>query len=199
MTALELSDAYIATFGLKRLKGERASPILPFFILDVMYSILTKDLMPIPVKGPTKKALHDWTHNYNIVNRDFFRAFTPEQQDEVIDIMDAFSEAIGNDITITQVAVMNQLAKHGIPFERQKIIASSVLCNILAQQASIIWEEVFKYVNRYLAAIERHSKIWMQSYFLQHSRGHINPNDDKQICLAVDILCKKIIQFLDKI
>ena len=44
MTALDIVDIYIATLGLKRLKGERASPILPFFILDAMYDILTKDL-----------------------------------------------------------------------------------------------------------------------------------------------------------
>ena len=199
MTALELVDIYIATLGLKRLKGERASPILPFFILDAMYSILVKDIAPIPVKGPTKKALTEWTHNYNLFNRSFFRAFTQEQQDEVIDIMDAFIAHIGNDITVTQVAVMNQLSKHGIAFEGQKILASAMLCNILAQQATIVWEEVYKKSNRYLAAIERHSKLWMQSYFIQRYPGHVKPNEDKTICLAVDILCKKIIQFLDKI
>ena len=94
---------------------------------------------------------------------------------------------------------MNQLCKHGIAFDGQKIMASAMMCNILAQQASIIWEQVYKRQNRYLLAIELHSKRWMQSYFLQHYPGHINPNEDKQICLAVDILCKKIIHFLDKI
>ena len=199
MTALDIVDTYIATLGLKRLKGERASPILPFFILDAMYDILTKDIAPVPVKGITKKALNEWMHNYGLFNRSFFRAFTQDQQDEVIDIMDAFEKHIGNDLTVTKVAVMNQLAKHGIEFERQKILASAVVANILAQQAGIIWEEVFKKSNRYLSAIELHSKRWMQGYFLQHFPGHVNPNDDESICLAVDILCKKIIHFLDKI
>ena len=199
MTALDLVDTYIATLGLKRLKGERASPILPFFILDAMYSILVKDLAPLEVKGQTKKALTDWLHNYGLFNRSFFRAFSQDQQDEVIDIMDSFEAYIGNDLTVTKVAVMNQLAKHGIEFEGQKILAAAVVANILAQQASIIWEEVYKRSNRYLLAIELLSKRWMQSYFLQHFPGHINPNEDKTICTAVDILCKKIIHFLDKI
>ena len=194
-----LVDTYIATLGLKRLKGSSASPILPFFILDAMYSILAKDIVPVPVKGPTKKALTDWTHNYNLFNRSFFRAFNQDQQDEVIDIMDNFTAHIGNDITVTQVSVMNQLCKHGIAFEGQKILASAMLCNILAQQADVIWEEVYKRHNRYIVAIERNSKIWMQSYFLQHYPGRVNPNDDKTICLAVAILCKKIVHFLDKI
>lgn len=199
MTILELVDTYLHSIGLRRLKGDSASPLLPFFILDAMYSTLTSDLMPIPVKGKTKKALSDLKHNYNLVNRQFFRAYTQEQQDEIIDIMDAFSTALANDILITKVAVMNQLKRHGVPFEEQKILASAMLCNILAQQASIVWEEVFKHTNRYLAAIERNTKIWMQSYFIQRFPGHINPNDDEQICLAVDILCKKIIQFLEKL
>lgn len=199
MTALDIVDIYIATLGLKRLKGERASPILPFFILDAMYNILTQDLATVPVKGETKKALTEWKHNYGLFNRSFFRAFTRDQQDEVIDIMDAFEKYIGNDITVTRVAVMNQLSKHGIESDGQRILASAVVANILAQQAGIIWEDVFKRPNRYLSAIELHSKRWMQSYFLQHYPGHINPNEDEQICLAVDVLCKHIVQFLDKV
>jgi len=194
-----LVDTYIQSIGLRRKKGSSASPLLPFFILDAMYQILSKDLKPIPVKNITRKALNDWIHTYNLLNRSFFRAFNTEQQNDVIDLMDSFQESIANDIVITQVQVMNQLGKHGIPWEGQKVLASAMLCNILAQQASIVWEEVYHHPHKSFVALERHSQRWMQSYFLQHYPGHINPNDDEQICLAVDILCKKIIQFLDKI
>lgn len=194
-----LVDTYLATIGLKRLKGSSASPLLPFFILDAMYSILTKDIASVPVKNTTKKALTEWIHAYNLLNRSFFRAFTQDQQNDVIDLMDSFQESIANDIVITKVQVMNQLGKYGIPFEGQTILASAMVCNILAQQASIVWEEVYRRPHKSFVALERHSQRWMQSYFLQHYPGHINPNDDEQICLAVDILCKKIIQFLDKV
>ncbi len=196
-----LVDTYISRFGLKRLKGSSASPLLPFFILDVMYQILSKDIVPIEVSHETKRALTGWVKNYNLLNRDFFSSFDENQIDEVIDLMDHFSERIGNDIVIAEVSIMKQLALYGVSFEDQKALAAGMLCNILAKQAAIVWEETFKVLppNRYIEALDRFSGMWFQSYFLKRYSSHINPNEDPTICLSVDILCKKVVRFLDEV
>lgn len=192
-----LVDTYIGSLGLRRIKGSSASPILPFFVLDAMYQIMQRELCPLKVTFQTKRAMNEWLHSYGLLNRHFFGTLSPAQQDEVIDIMDLFSEKVGNDITVTEVAVMNQLSRYGMEAGEQKVLASAMLCNILAQQASVIWEDVYRRANRYLLAIEHQSKQWMQTYFIRRFPGHINPNEDEGICTAVDVLCKKIIYFLD--
>lgn len=196
-----LVDTYIARLGLKRLKGSDVSPLLPFFILDLMYQVLTKEVVPVKVSQETKRALNGWVHSYNLLNRDFFSSFNDDQRDDVIDLMDRFSDRIANDVVITEVSIMKQLSKYGVGFEDQKALAAGMLCNIMAKQASIVWEEVFHLLpmNRYIAAIERYSKLWFQSYFLKRFSVHINPNEDKTICLAVDILCKKVTRFLKEV
>ena len=43
----DITEAYIAHLGLKRIKGSGADPILPFFMLDVMNTIYRKDILPL--------------------------------------------------------------------------------------------------------------------------------------------------------
>lgn len=196
-----LVDTYIRRLGLKRMKGSCASPLLPFFVLDVMYQILRREIVPLKVSHEAKLALSGWVRSYNLLNRDFFSSFDDDQRDEVIDLMDRFTERIGNDVMVAKVSIMKQLTQYGVCSEDRKALASGMLSNVLAQQASAIWEETFKLLpmNRYIAAIERYSKMWFQSYYKQRFSSHINPNDDATICLSVDILCKKVVKFLDEV
>lgn len=201
MSIDNLVDTYIARLGLKRLKGSSASPLLPFFILDVMYQILSKEIVAIKVSHETKRALNGWVKNYNLLNRDFFSSFDGDQLDAIIDLMDRFTERISNDIVIAEVSIMKQLARYGVSFEDQKALAAGMMCSVLIKQASVVWEETFKILppNRYIEALDRFSGIWFQSYFLKRYSSHINPNEDETICLSVDILCKKVVRFLDEV
>ena len=201
MSIDNLVDTYISRLGLKRLKGSSASPLLPFFILDVMYQILSKEIVAIKVSHETKRALNGWVKNYNLLNRDFFSSFDGDQLDAIIDLMDLFTERISNDIVIAEVSIMKQLARYGVSFEDQKALAAGMMCSVLIKQASVVWEETFKILppNRYIEALDRFSGIWFQSYFLKRYSSHINPNEDETICLSVDILCKKVVRFLDEV
>ena len=202
MTANELVDTYLAHKGMRRIKGNGYDAILPFFMLDSMYQILSKDIAPIPCKQEQKLALKRWREAYNSFNQDFFRAYSQDQQDEIIDMMDAFETYINNDVLIAEVAVMNDLAQHGIPFEHQKVIASCVMCHVLAQAAQITWGAIYKNSRNiskespHIKAILKYSSTWMNLYFAKVSDAHINPNDSEQICTAMDILCRKMVRFL---
>lgn len=202
MTANELVDTYLAHKGMRRVKGEGYDAILPFFMLDSMYQILSKEISPIPCRQEQKLALKKWKEAYTTFNRDFFRAFNQDQQDEIIDMMDSFESYISNDLMVARVSVMKELARYEIPFEHQKIVSACMLCHVLAQAAQIIWGAIYKNPRNiakespYIKAILKHSNTWMNLYFAKISDAHINPNDSEQICLAMDILCKKMVKFL---
>lgn len=202
MDANNLVDTYLRHRGLRRVKGEGYDAILPFFMLDAMYQIMTKEIVPIPCRQEQKLALKRWKTSYNLFNRDFFSAFNQDQQDEVIDMMDSFEEFINNDILIAEVAVMNELAKYDIPFDKQKTVASCMICHVLAQTAQITWVAIYKNSrgkdreNPHIKAILKYSWVWMNLYFASITDAYINPNDSEPICTAMNILCKKMIKFL---
>ena len=60
MNANELVDTYLAHKGMRRVKGEGYDAILPFFMLDSMYQILSKEISPIPCRQEQKLALKKW-------------------------------------------------------------------------------------------------------------------------------------------
>ena len=202
MTANEIVDTYLTHKGMRRVKGDGYDPILPFFMLDAMYQIMSKEIVPVPSRHEQKLVLKRWKAAYNSFNRDFFSAFNQEQQDEIIDIMDEFQSYINNDIIVAEVAVMKQLQQYDIPFEDQKIVAASMMCHVLAQTSQIAWKAIYK--NKYnvskespqINAIQKYASLWMNLYFAKISDAHVNPNDSEQICTAMDILCRKMVKFL---
>ena len=188
-----------------RIKGHGGDPILPFFMLDTMYQILKKDIWPVTCRHEAKRERNLWLQSYTAFNRDFFSSLDSEQSDYVIDLMDSFEEYINNDVLIAKVAVMNQVGRFGLSFEDQAVVSSAMICHILTQTASIVWGAVYKtkhynlMASQYIESILKHSSRWMNLFFCSKSDAHVNPNEDKQICDAVNILCKKMIKFLTTI
>lgn len=193
----DITEAYITHLGLKRIKGTGADPILPFFMLDVMNTIYRKDILALPCKFEAKRSLKEWARNYHALNADFFSAFSDEQQDRVIDIMDEFEAFIGNDIIIAKVAVMNVLANAGIDLDSQDVLASCMTAHILAQSAQVLWKAVYgNHENPYIKAIIHHAGRWMNLYSKGRTDMCINLNESKSIEDAVSALCRKMVKFL---
>lgn len=205
MSINEIVDTYMRHCHMRRVQGTGGDPILPFFMLDAMYQILKRDLWPVESRHEAKRERTLWLNSYNAFNRDFFSAFDDDQKDYIIDLMDSFESYINNDVIVARVAIMNQIKQYGLEFEDQKVLSSFMLCHILAQTAKITWNAIYKTkycgprASVYLDSILKHSSRWMNLYFASKSDAHINPNNDKQICLAVDILCKKMVNFISTI
>lgn len=187
---------------MRRIQGDGYDAILPFFMLDSMYQIMSKEIAPIPCRQEQKLALKRWREAYNSFNQDFFRAFNADQRDEIIDMMDAFEAYINNDVLIARVAVINELTKYDIPFEQQKVVSSCVLCHVLAQTAQITWRAIYKNSwgedrdNPHIRAILKNCWKWLNIYFASITDAYVNPNDSEPICTAMNILCKKMVKFL---
>lgn len=200
MTSVELVDIYLAHLGMRRISGKGFDPILPFFMLDTMYQIMTTEIKPVKGKFQMAQAYNRWKEAYNTFNQDFFACFDVDQQVEITDMMDAFKDYIQNDIVIAEVSVMNELQKYDIPFEHQKVLASSVMCHVLAQSAKVVWNEVYKNMpNSYIQAMIHNISVWMNLYFKKLSRACVDPNESKPICSAINILCRKMVRFLSTI
>lgn len=203
MTNSELVETYLEKQGMRRIKGtnEDFSPLLPYLMLDAVYQMWCKTIKPIECKFELNKYKNTWNKNYNEFNRQFFNCFNIEQRDAIIDKMDDFEQYIGNDITIAKVQVMNCINFETL--DRQDVLATCMLCSILAQSARIVWGRVYKNAkfhdekNGYISTIEKSIKNFMDTYYGK-GKPNIKCDEDKKVSDAVSVLCKKMIYWLYK-
>lgn len=203
MTNKELVNTYLEHQGFKKIEGgdDDFSPLLPFLMLDLMYQMWSKTIKPINCKFEMKRYKKAWIENYNAFNTQFFRCFTQEQQDAIIEKMDDFEEYVQNNLMIAKVQLMNCLSFE--TFERQEVLATCLLCSILAQASHIIWGRVYKDArqrdteNLYIRGIETNINGFMNLYYGK-GKPHVKPDESKPVSDAVDALCKKTISWLSK-
>lgn len=197
MTNKELVEKYLASRGMRLVSGSTLEPLLPFIIMDAQYQLYSHDVAPLPVKREMKQERNKWIAAYNKFNKGLFRAFDTDEQDEIIDKMDEFSAYIQNDLMITKVAMMD-LVKH-LPFERQNVIGSCLMCNTLAQVAQIIWSKVFHdrhgnpETNRELHCVRISSYRFLNMY---HHEGRNISCNTETVNTALDIFCRKAVKWL---
>ena len=196
MTNDQITDKWLSLIGLRREKGHSLEAILPFLMLDVNYSIYQSTVRPIECKRDMKMWKKRWIKSYNRINRSFFRAFSDDEQDVVIGIMDDFSNYISNDVMIARVQVMNILKD--IELEHQKVCSDLVIANVLAQSAQVVWNKCYRRNNCDISAVMFASSRFMSLYHSSISREYVNPNNSKQIVDAVEALCNKMVLYLHK-
>lgn len=201
MTNRQMVEKYVASIGMRLVSGSGTlEPILPFFMTDVAYNLWRKDISPIECRHEQKLLKKQWITRYGMFNRQFFRAFTVDEQDEIIDKMDSFDAYIENHVMVARVQIMNYL--QDLEFEQAVRCASLIIINIMCQSAGIVWSHVYKNgrdrdrVNPDIQALEKLSSRFMNSYHSAISSRNVNPNESKPIVDAVDVLCKKVIGWL---
>ena len=133
--------AYCKRWGLHVIKGKlhdnTLSPLLPYIIMDCAYSEFTREIKPLKLRHKENKMRNDWLASYRKFNGKLFSALNQEQTDFVIDLMDEYEGKIDYDVMLMKVALMNLLK--GLEFTDQKIMASLLVCNIIAQVAQDAW------------------------------------------------------------
>lgn len=200
-TISKLVEIFLKSKGMKKISGDEndASPLLPMIMMDSAYQVWCKYIKKVPCKHEMKKLKNEWIDNYNKFNKDYMRVFDDDGQDFVIEMMDNFEKFIEHDMMIVFVQFSNLVINE--PLERQEVIASGLLCNVLCQSARIVWERVFINApyevrhNAYICACEAKSHLWNNAYYGKGKKD-INPNENKMVSDAVSILCRKEINFL---
>ena len=88
------------------------------------------------------------------------------------------------------------------PTDRQKVLASTLLISILCQAARIIYEGFFQKAKipmkcTILEQMDSAIIKWQNLYY-GTGKPNVKVSDDKQVCLAVDVLLKNCVNFLQK-
>lgn len=137
----ETTQAYLRARGMQIVSGNLRDEriFLPYIIMDLAYQLFCKSVMPIPAKFELKKMKNELKKTYNRFNKDFFRIFTQEQQNEIIDAMDGFEVHVNNQLQITRVALSQ--AMRFLEFDLQMQMTDIFLINVLAQCAGIIYHD----------------------------------------------------------
>lgn len=196
---LDLLKAYLKHNNLVYVSGDCWDLLLPFLMLDCVFQIYSKTIIPLKLKHEMKRWQTIWYDNYHKFNMAFFRSFTDEQQDEVIDMMDEFQEWIKNDIDKLRFSFIGSIPVDDI--ELRKIVADCMVTSALVKAAKYIFNHRIKKFklaygdpNGYLTKIERASLKIAAHYY--DSNINYNPNVDDSLGKNLSGLCNRMISFL---
>lgn len=172
---------------------------MPFYIMDACYQIYCKEIKDLPCKQMMKQAKRRWGVCYHQYTTEFFRAFNEDQVEFITDQMDEFNDYIHNSVVILKSKVMSYVPDT-VSFEDKKVLASLLLCNVLAQAAQHIHGEMYrnsdmtKEVNIHIEGVKKAS--YDISRYHPASKG-VNLTASAEVMKLIDALCKKIMKFLN--
>ena len=201
ITINQIVDIFLTSKGLVRNGGDNnLSPILPLIIMDSAKSLFDKYINPVESKREMKRCRGEWLKLYHEFNMEYFLLYTQDQRDYIIDLMDDFEVWIAKHLYICHIQIMNQLTFE--PIKRQWVLAATLLISILCQAARIIYEGFFQKakIPMKCTLLEQLDAIIIRWQNLYYGTGkpNVKVSDDKQVCLAVDVLLKYCINFLQK-
>ena len=199
----EIVETYLKYRGKVRTnvgKRDNTLPLMPFFLMDIVYQIFCKDIKPMDCKHQMQRYRTVWANNYQKFNSDFFRPFNEEQKDYIVDLMDEFENYIHNTVVMMKSSVVNAFVDDA-EFEDKKNLASLLTCNVLCQAAQHLYGDMYrnKYMqkesNTNIAAIQQAS----YKIACHYPAGKSTDLTSKEPVLKmIDVLCKKIVQFLNE-
>ena len=201
ITINQIVDIFLTSKGLVRNGGDNnLSPILPLIIMDSAKSLFDKYISPVESKREMKRCRGEWLRLYHEFNMEYFSLYTQDQRDYIIDLMDDFEVWIAKHLSICHIQLMNQLTFE--PIERQGVLAATLLISILTQSARIVYEGIMakagiRMEHKTLMRLDRLIIQWQNLYY-GRNKPNVKVDDDKQVCLAVDVLCKQEIYFLNQ-
>jgi len=203
MKTEDLINAYLKPKGLTAhcRDGNEVAPLLPLIIMDAAYQLFCRNIKPVECHHNRLKWKNEWLRSYDRFNQSFFRCFSPEQTDYMCDMMDDFDKHMEHDLLITLIQVENLFPFE--PLERQEVLASAVLISILCQCAEIVWQDTYRNAPREyrmysdITACRVLIRRWLDAYYGK-GKPEIRPNNDKNVTASVNILCRKLVEFLQK-
>jgi len=144
MTEYELTEKFLRSMGYKFQKrgtrNDNLAPILPFIIMDIYYTYWTGGLKPDGFSQRKKLLLRRTSEAYNRLNRRFFSAFSEDEMDAVIELMDQLQTSVNNQVKIAEVSAWNVFKDH----PDCDVMVSAFMCNLCAKAAQAVWLVVYK-------------------------------------------------------
>lgn len=202
VTNLSLLQPYFESIGLPNSSGDDAAlhPVAVFLLQDMMYSTFYEVIAKVPFRYRCAKIVGQWKD----VNRHHFAHLflhlDQERKDVLIDLMDDLSESISNEVSLVKFSIMDGLSE--VDLERQKVLASVQLCNLLAQLSDMLWGYCFEnegHTHPYNQRVRRFSAeltrlIWTND---GHETHDIKKGAADKLAKLVDVLYRKIINWIN--
>ena len=198
----EIVDVFLESKGVIRQKGNDGdiTPLLPLIIMDSAFQLFNKYIKPVECKREMKMYKNQWKKLYHEFNMTYFLCFNEDQRDFVINLMDDFDEHIEKHLLICHIQIMGKVNFEST--DRQQVLASTLLISILCQAARIIYDGFFQKsrIPIKCTLLERMDAIILRWQNLYYGIGkpNVKVDDDKQVCLAVEVLVKNCVNFLRK-
>lgn len=198
---MTIPEKYLKHYNLKLIDNESGwHVLLPFLVIDVMQQIFYKEINVLPFKHELNHARKAISKEYKEFNSLFWKIFNQEETDRIIDIMDEFTSAVEDSITIARVQIMNEMKD--MSTEQQKICSAMDMCNILSKLANIFWQNIFGAVahmksgDKHITGIEHYTKKLFTGYFSTNSSLIVNQNDNQAIVDSVNNITRKMVAFI---
>lgn len=202
MNIKTIVDKYLNAKDLKRYGGNDfdLSPILPQIMIDCAYQLFHKYVEPQPCEHKVQQYKTKWLDAYQLFRKDLTSVLNTDEKVYVCDLMDDYWAYIEHDADVVKWQINALLMS--VPSDKREIISVCMLINILCQSADKYWKHVYEGVyrgqrsNREIQACEKWVSKWKDSWYKLEE--NIDPNKSKEVTLAVDILCTKLINFMKK-
>lgn len=161
----ELADKYLKAHGMVVTRGEHKQQVfMPYIVMDKARELAAHSIGKLTLRHEAKRWRGELKRVYHDFYSDFFRPYTQDEVDEIIESFDGFERFIDNELQLTRVAVSN--AVDFLDFELQMTMTDIFLTQITAQCAAIIYYDGFAAnapeAHRHNKHIERFERLTMK-------------------------------------
>lgn len=201
MTKKEIAQEFLSKYDITVTEGNGAEFILPFLIMDLVYSEYNHYIRPASSQK-LRQIAAEWGREYTRFNHNFFSHFSKDTTDAVIELMDGIEEYVSHDITVLRVQLSNLVSD--IPVDQQWTLSSCFLCNILCQAAQTSMKEVYQRLlgrdvySPEIKKIQAHTMRWGRLYYKHKGYRDIDLGSSKAVLDAVSVLCRKLVRFIEE-
>lgn len=195
-----LIDSFLKYKGYTSNKKSGNLPLLPFIMADALY-IAHDTYLKGRLKQEAKFHANKMMECYHRLNHDFFKAFSKEEQDELVEKMDSFDEYLHNDFEVFRMAVMKPIMHY--PIETREVVAALCIIKMLACHAEYVYSVIYRdglgrYVpDQNIQGLKHHACEMFRQYSAKHGSDNINLNDVPIVEQCCTNISKRILEFID--
>lgn len=204
-TKRTLVESYTAYKGWRCSNNDDKSVLCPYFLADSAYLVYEQHIKPLRLTHDLKMYAKKYIAAYREFTKDFFQAFDAEEQDYIVELMDALHDHIAHDIAILRQSVIDNIKE--LPLDVRQVLASLAACLHLTQCTCILYKHIFvasnggPLLNRSLQGMITNIGCLFEAYSKQKANATrvYDLNNIAPVATASRILCNRIIQFVNNI
>lgn len=195
-----LIDSFLKYKGWTSNKKSGNLPLLPFIMADALY-IAHDTYIKGRLKQEAKFHANKMMECYHRLNHDFFKAFSKEEQNELVEKMDRFDDYLHNDFEILRMAVMKPIMHQ--PVKTREIVSGLCIIKLLACHAEYIYSVLYRdslgrvVPDQNIQGMKHHACEMFRHYSAKHGSDNINLNDAPMVEQSCCNISKRILEFIN--